>query len=126
MTERSTQNTSKTGPPRGALGGWEGVRVSERAGGALGLAVLTIAALALGVILGRFVLMDKSKYFFEEMQAGRIVLVEGGRWRTNSCMLIKQRFESDLLSEPSGAVEAVTPQGVHRGWARLEPKSCGT
>lgn len=101
------------------------MRVSERTGGALGLAVLTIAALALGMIVGRFVLVDKSDYFFEEMQAGRVVLVEGGRWRTNSCMVIRQRFESDLLSEPSGAVEAVTPQGVHRGWARLEPKSCG-
>ena len=86
--------------------------------------LMTLVALAAGLWVGRGIMPDRPAYFLAEMQQGRVVLVEGTRWRTDDCHKITRRFMTDLLSEPTGVVEAVTPEGVHRGWARLEPRDC--
>ena len=85
---------------------------------------MALVALAAGLWVGRGVAPDRPAYFMQEMQQGRVVLVEGAHWRTDDCHKITKRFFVDILSEPVGTVEAVTPDGVHRGWARLEPRDC--
>ena len=86
--------------------------------------LMTLVALAAGLWVGRGIMPDRPAYFLSEMQQGRVVLVEGTRWRTDDCHKITKRFPVGILSEPTDAVEAVTPEGVHRGWARLEPRDC--
>lgn len=83
-----------------------------------------LAAFLAGLWVGYGLMPDRPAYFMAEMQQGRVVLVEGTRWRTDDCHKITRRFVTDLLSEPTNVVEAVTPEGVHRGWARLEPRDC--
>lgn len=86
--------------------------------------LMTLVALAAGLWVGRGIMPDRPAYFLAEMQQGRVVLVEGTRWRTDDCHKITKRFPVGILSEPTGVVEAITPEGVHRGWARLEPRDC--
>lgn len=86
--------------------------------------LMTLVAPAAGLWVGRGIVPDRPAYFLQEMQQGRVVLVEGTRWRTDDCHVITKRFIAGMLSEPVDVVEAVTPEGVHRGWARLEPQDC--
>lgn len=86
--------------------------------------LMTLVALAAGLWVGGGIMPDRPAYLLAEMQQGRVVLVEGARWRTDDCHKITRRFPVGILSEPADTVEAVTPEGVHRGWARLEPRDC--
>lgn len=101
-----------------------------RSNGALAVRVvawiMVLVALAAGLWAGGGIMPDKPAYFLAEMRQGRVVLVEGTRWQTDDCHKITKRFPVGILSEPADVVEAVTPDGVHRGWARLEPQDCTT
>ena len=83
-----------------------------------------LAAFLAGLWVGYGLMPDRPAYFMAEMQQGRVVLVEGTRWRTDDCHVITRRYPTGVLSEPPGAVEAVTVDGEHRGWARLGPRDC--